>query len=310
MLNELLDLPHNAKLVVSVWGEEALARVVRTGRLNADIPGTIVHVLNNALLERAVRAEFVEAIIVPQSFGLDEAYFSSTAKHKAFIVSTNPEELFYNLHNAYADYCISSPVRQKGRVGESVCVHRTAVVGEGVDLGDRVTIGPYSVVGDNISIGDGTYIGSHVVIGDDGLFWYDPSGERVHVKHMGRVQIGKNCHIQSHSVIARSCFSETATSIGDFVNVGFHVTIGHDCIIDDRCSISSNAAIAGHTSVGKECWVGLGALISNTLAVGDRASVKIGSVVVDDVMSEESVSGNFAIKHNLKLRDYMRSKRK
>ena len=43
-------------------------------------------------------------------------------------------------------------------------IHKTALVGQSVDLGGNVKIGPYSVIENDVIIGDNTEIGNHVTI--------------------------------------------------------------------------------------------------------------------------------------------------
>ena len=306
MLKQFLSEPKNMVLVSDIRGAEFLHYVSRTDRPNSTHPETLVYVLNRPLLLKAVSSKNIRAIILPESFELTCDQLDELADGRVVVVSSNPKELFYNIHNALALKSRKDKLMEEAVIAADSEVHPTAVLGKGVVVSSGVIIGPYSVVGDCTSIGQNTYIGAHVSIGDDGLLWYEDAGRKTHVKHMGAVKIGTNCHIQSHAVIARSSFSKTATIIGDEVNIGFHVSVGHDCVVGSKCNISSHAAIAGHTVLGNNCWVGLGALVSNTLLIGADVSVKIGSVVVDDVEDGVSVSGNFAVRHFISLKDYVR----
>ncbi len=44
-------------------------------------------------------------------------------------------------------------------------IHRTAVIGENVRLGNGNVVEPYAVITGNVVIGDNNWIGPHVVIG-------------------------------------------------------------------------------------------------------------------------------------------------
>ena len=47
-------------------------------------------------------------------------------------------------------------------------IHPTAVLGEGVELGEDNVIGPFAVIAGPVRIGDGNWIGPHVTIGTPG----------------------------------------------------------------------------------------------------------------------------------------------
>ena len=59
----------------------------------------------------------------------------------------------------------------------------------------------------------------------------------------------------------------------------------------------------------ENCWVGAGAIVSNALTIGKNANIKIGAVVIEDVLPNEELSGNFAVRHKTNLANYLHKKK-
>ena len=57
-------------------------------------------------------------------------------------------------------------------------------------------------------------------------------------------------------------------------------------------------------SIGEKVFIGPGSSVANGVEIGDGAWVTIGSTVVDNVLPEKKVSGNFAIDHIKFLKKY------
>ncbi len=145
-------------------------------------------------------------------------------------------------------------------------VHPTAVLGEGVVLGDGVEIGPYAVIGARARIGAGSIIGPHVVVGEavelgegcrlhahasishaicgprvvlhpgarigqEGFgFVPTPDGRFVTVPQLGLVRLGEGVEIGANSCVDRGSQSDTVlgpgTRLDNLVQVGHNVRTG------------------------------------------------------------------------------------
>ena len=57
-----------------------------------------------------------------------------------------------------------------------------------------------------------------------------------------------------------------------------------------------------------EVWIGASCSIAQGLHIGQKAHVNMGSVVVQNVRGEASVSGNFAIPHSIHVKNYLRER--
>jgi len=128
-------------------------------------------------------------------------------------------------------------------------VHPTAVIGEGVSLGEGTAVGAYAYIGPgtrigrNVRIYPGVYVGRDVEIGDDTVIYPQ-------VAIMDRVRVGKRVIIQPGAVLGSDGFG--------FVTVeGRHRRIPHigTVVVEDDAEIGVNSAVAratmGATRVGR-----------------------------------------------------------
>ena len=97
--------------------------------------------------------------------------------------------------------------------------------------------------------------------------------------------------------------------IGDHAIVGIASTIGHEAHLERNCVVSGNCVIARRARIGEGAWIGTSATVREYVRIGARASVKAGSVVIEDVAEEAEVSGNFAGPHRKRLLQYLRDKK-
>ncbi len=214
---------------------------------------------------------------------------------------------------------------------EPAGIHPTAILGEGVRLGDDVGIGAYSVVGDHVDIGSGCRIGPHVVIGRDsvvgsectlhpqsvlyprtvlgdrviihsgvrvggdgfGYATYDGSHHRI--PHVGRAVIDSDVEIGPNSTVDRGSVGDT--HVGTGVKIDNLVMVAHNVQVGEHSMLAALVGIAGSTRVGKGVWMGGQAGAINHLDIGDGARVAVATKVLRDVPAGETVSGHPARPH-------------
>jgi UDP-3-O-[3-hydroxymyristoyl] glucosamine N-acyltransferase len=80
--------------------------------------------------------------------------------------------------------------------------------------------------------------------------------------------------------------------------------------VGEGATISSNVVVAGRARIGAQAWIGASATISNMVSIGERAEVRVGAVVLQDVPAGGDVSGNFARPHAANLRRFLEEVRK
>jgi len=232
-------------------------------------------------------------VIVHQSVDVD-AFSHNTA----FLKVADPYSAFVFLLKRFAT---PRSIAAKG-------IAPTAMIGEGVTIGDGVSIGAYAVIGDRCSIGcncvigahtvllhdvvvgdgstlfpsvtcyDGTIIGKRVivhsgtVIGADGFgFAPQKDGSYVKIPQMGIVEIGDDVEVGANSTIDRATMGSTV--IGRGVKIDNLVQIAHNCTIGDDTVIAAQAGISGSVIVGRHCLIGGQAGFAGHLELADNIQV-------------------------------------
>lgn len=132
-------------------------------------------------------------------------------------------------------------------------IHPTAVIYEGVELGDNVYIGPYCIIG---------------APAEHKAFWDKP---------IGKVKIGDGCVITGHVTIDAG--TQDVTTLGQGVWMLKHSHVGHDCVIGNGVTISCGAKIGGHTIIGDRCNIGLNAVIHQKQIIAKDCMIGMGAVI-------------------------------
>jgi UDP-N-acetylglucosamine acyltransferase len=139
-------------------------------------------------------------------------------------------------------------------------IHATAIIYEGVQLGDNIFIGPYCIIG---------------APAEHKTYWDKP---------IGKVKIGDGCVITGHVTIDAG--TEDVTTIGENVWMLKHSHVGHDAWIGSNVTISCGAKIGGHTIVRSNCNIGLNAVIHQKQEIAPSCMIGMGAVVTKKLKTE------------------------
>ena len=213
-------------------------------------------------------------------------------------------------------------------------IHPTAIVGEGVSLGEGCAIGAYAVVGDHCVVGRRCIIEAHVVLGE-----FCVLGDEVHLyPHVSvreRVKMGNRVMIHNGTVIGSDGYGYNVTlnaagqpviekiqqqgvvELADDVEIGANVTIdrarfgatrigrstkidnlvqiGHNVHVGECSGIIAQAGIAGSARIGNGVTIWSQSGVSGHIAIGDRSNVRPQSGVKDDVAPGGDVYGSPAV---------------
>lgn len=261
---------------------------------NSCTKGTLAYCDTVHYFETANENDNVTCMIVHQE------YVDRTKPNKGLVSAVNPRNEFFKLHNYLLANNIMMPQIEFG-LGQNCTIHPSAVVSERTRIGNNVTIDENAVVRDYAVIGDNSFIGAGAVVGSEGLLYITENGNRIHIKHAGGVKIGNNVAILSNAVIARAIHNTVFTVVGDHSIVGILADVGHEAQIGRNCIISGNCVIARRVQIEDGAWIGSSCVVREYVKIGTGAQVMAGSVVINDVEANQSVSGNFAINHQKHL---------
>lgn len=166
-------------------------------------------------------------------------------------------------------------------MGEGCIVHAGAVIADGVSLGAHCLIYPKVTIYAGCRLGDNCIVHSGAVIGADGFGFAPAGGKWVKIPQIGAVVIGNDVEIGANTSIDRGALEDTI--IGNGCKLDNQIQIGHNCQIGDHTVIAGCVGIAGSTKVGKGCAFGGAAMILGHLEIADGTVISPGSMVMKSI---------------------------
>ena len=174
------------------------------------------------------------------------------------VVVEDPQLEFYKLsHQIKNEYTFTGRFNH----GKNCDIHHTAVIGNGVEIGDNVTIGPNTVIYSKTKIGNNVRIDANCTIGTEGMMWVWDKGEKVYLRQLGGINIEDNVIICSGCVIVRGSANEV-THIGKGSNLAPNCAIGHGTYIGNHVHFANAVSTGGSSHISDYNFIGSGAIIS------------------------------------------------
>jgi UDP-3-O-[3-hydroxymyristoyl] glucosamine N-acyltransferase len=168
-------------------------------------------------------------------------------------------------------------------VGQNVSLADGVVIGAGTFIGDNVVIGRNTQIQANVTIYSNCVIGANcniaagTVIGADGFGYANQDGVWVKIPQVGRVLIADDVDIGANTTIDRGALDDTVIEQG--VKLDNLIQIGHNCVIGEHTVIAGCVGIAGSAKIGKRCRIGGAAMILGHLEVADNVTISPGSMI-------------------------------
>ena len=220
-------------------------------------------------------------------------------------VCERPKTALFELHNRLSSNLEYVGASFSTRIGKGCHISSLAAVDtENVIIGDRVTIEPFAIVKGRVTIGDDVIIHSGAAIGCKGFsFSKDQQDQNISVVDTAQIILEAHVELFEQSAISAGIFPWEKTIIGENSKIDTQCFIAHGTHIGRNCLIAAGGLCCGNCRIGDHVWIGAGAVISNRVVVGDRARVSIGSVATKDIPAGETYTGNFAIPHQIFMRN-------
>ena len=169
-------------------------------------------------------------------------------------------------------------------------VHRLALIGDNVLLGDAVSVGPFAVVGDGTRIGARSVVWSHVAVGRNVEIGEDcVLQSRVSIRD--RVRLGRRVIVQDGAVIGSDGFGFARRADGTHHKIP---QIGA-VVVEDDVEIGANTAI-DRPAVG-ETRIGAGTKIDNLVQIAH--GVTIGRNVL--LAAQVGIAGSTTLEDSVTL---------
>jgi UDP-3-O-[3-hydroxymyristoyl] glucosamine N-acyltransferase len=176
-----------------------------------------------------------------------------------------------------------------------------AYIGDFSTVGSNTIIYPSATIYHHTQIGENCIIHAGAVIGSDGYgFAHTKTGEHIKIYQNGNTIIEDDVEIGANSTIDRAVFGSTYIRRG--TKLDNLVQIGHNCDIGEHTLMAGQAGIAGSTSMGRNVVMGGQSGTAGHLHIGDFATVAGKGGVTKSLKGGEVYAGFPAIRHSVWLK--------
>jgi UDP-3-O-[3-hydroxymyristoyl] glucosamine N-acyltransferase len=211
-----------------------------------------------------------------------------------------------------------------------VGIHPTAVLGDGVVLGEHVGIGPLAVIGRGARLGARTVVEAHAVIGPETVLG-DDCVIHAHVSIRERCRLGHRVVVQNGAVIGADGFGFAHHADGrhekipqvapvvieDDVEIGANTTIdrpavgetrikagskidnlvqiAHGVVLGQHVLLASQVGISGSTTLGDGVVLAGQVGVAGHITIGDRVTATGQTGITNSVAPGRVISGLPAI---------------
>jgi UDP-N-acetylglucosamine acyltransferase len=193
-------------------------------------------------------------------------------------------------------------------------IHKTAIIGPQVKLGENVSIGPYSVIEGEVTLGNNVTVGAHCVIDGwtsigSGCQFYTGAvigsspQDRKHKKtDKVFLTIGDNNGFREYVTVNPGTIDGGGeTSIGDNNLFMACCHVAHDCKIGNDCVLANYVGLSGHVTIEDRAVIGGLSGLHQNVRVGYLSMIGGCSKVNQDVPPFSLVDGNPATLRGLNI---------
>ncbi len=183
-------------------------------------------------------------------------------------------------------YCT---VGEGTRLGRNVYLHPQVAVGRSVEIGDESVVYPHVTLYDSVKLGARVIVHSGAVIGSTGFgYVFDGTAHRA-LPHIGIVAIEDEVEIGANVTIDRATLG--ATIIREGTKIDNLVHIAHNALIGRNCLLAGQVGISGSVVLGD------GVILAGQAGVADHKRMGAGAIggaraaVMQDVPAGATVYG-------------------
>jgi UDP-3-O-[3-hydroxymyristoyl] glucosamine N-acyltransferase len=268
--------------LAAAWRSAAAAVLIEESLAAPDAPKPLL-VVEDA---RQALAELLESLRAPRPRG--------PFRHPAAFVAPDAslaQDVYIEAH-AYVGSGVS--------IGAGSVVGAGAYIGEGSALGESVWVKPNASLMPGCVVGDRVVLHSGCVIGSDGFGWTFVGGRAERIPQVGNVVLEDDVEIGANTCVDRA--QTGSTVIGAGTKIDNLVQIGHNCRIGKHCVIASLTGLAGSTAIGDYVRVAGQVGFKGHITVGSGVTIAGQTGVWHDVEDGATISGQPAQNHRDELR--------
>lgn len=177
-------------------------------------------------------------------------------------------------------------------LGEGCRILAGAVIEHDCTLGDETVVRANAVIYYGCTLGKRVEIHSGAVIGADGFGLAFAGDSWFKIPQTGAVTLGDDVEIGSNTNIDRGAMSDTTVGCG--TKIDNQVQIGHNCKIGEHTVIAAKTGISGSVTIGNYCIIGGGVGTVGHIAIADKTTIGGGTSVTHSITeSGTHVAGIF-----------------
>ena len=162
-------------------------------------------------------------------------------------------------------------------IGERCSIGPNCVVEAGVAIGDDCRLLAGVTLCHGIRAGSRCTFKPGAVVGSDGFGHAPDVDGYVKVPQLGSVRLGDDVEVGANTTVDRGTVEDTV--IGDGVKLDNQVQVGHNCRIGAHTVIAGCVGISGSSIIGSRCMIGGAVGIAGHLEIGDDVVVTGYSLV-------------------------------
>jgi len=171
-------------------------------------------------------------------------------------------------------------------LGDHVIIGSGCVIENDVSIADNTRLEPNVTVKHHCEIGKHCHIFSGAVIGSDGFGYAEENGRWIKIPQVGRAILQDNVDVGANTTIDRGALDDTIIEEG--VKLDNLIQIGHNCVIGAHTVIAGCVGIAGSARVGKHCKIGGAAMVLGHLEIADNVTISPGSMITRSLASADT----------------------
>ena len=178
-------------------------------------------------------------------------------------------------------------------IGERVQLGAHCVVGAGSSVGADSLLHPRVTIAAGCSIGERCVFQSGAIIGADGFGIAPTQGRWERIEQLGGVRIGNDVDIGANTCVDRGALEDTV--LEDGVKLDNQIQIGHNCHIGAHTVMAACVGIAGSTKVGRNVMIGGAAMIQGHIEIADGVTVSASTMVMHSLRKKGVYTAIFPV---------------
>lgn len=171
-------------------------------------------------------------------------------------------------------------------LGEFVVIGAGSVIEHDVVIQSHTKLEPNVTIKHHVTIGQHCHIFSGAVIGSDGFGYAEEQGVWIKIPQVGHVVIHDHVDIGANTTIDRGALDITIIEEG--VKLDNLIQIGHNCVIGAHTVIAGCVGIAGSARIGRHCKIGGAAMVLGHLEVVDHVTISPGSMITRSLLQADT----------------------